>query len=54
MSSEEVKEITEGDKHSSSVMAHQIYDALIKDEQAAYLVYLKLATKFGAGQKILS
>jgi hypothetical protein len=54
MNSEEVREVFEGEKLMPSVMANQLLEALKQSEEAAYKVYLVLATHFGAGQKLLS
>lgn len=41
-----------GDKLLTPHMVDEIMKALEQNSEAAYLVYLKLAIKFGAGQKL--
>ena len=49
--SEEIREFSP-DRVLVNKMADEIIKALEQSEETAYLVYLKLAIKFGSGQKI--
>jgi transcriptional regulator NrdR family protein len=53
MSEEVILEVTECTNDvPSALLAYQMIDALRSDDNAAYMVYLSLACRFGAGQAI--
>ena len=49
---EEVVEPVPDKEVLPALLAYQCIDMLRSNDEAAYRVYLSLATKFGAGQKI--
>jgi len=49
---DQVRDLTDGEKLLPSVMANQLLEALKQSDEAAYKVYLVLATRFGAGQRL--
>jgi len=49
--SEEVRDFVP-DRINPNQLVDEVMKALDKSAEAAYLLYLKLATRYGAGQKI--
>lgn len=49
---DEIVEVCPDKQVLPTLLAYQVIDALGASEQAAYMVYMILATRFGAGQRI--